>query len=77
MVTLHEARGYELLINPENISGIAEVPPKTHRGARTRVRCFDGEVHLVRESTVKIRAVLRAEIDTLSGALNRLYAGSR
>ena len=69
MVTLHEARGYDIMINPENISGIALVPPL----ARTRVRCFDGEVHLVRESPVKIRALLRAEIQTLSGALDRLY----
>jgi hypothetical protein len=58
----------------ENISGIALVPPETHDGARTRVRCFDGEVHMVRESPVKIRALLRAEIQTLSGALDRLYA---
>ena len=29
---------------------------------------------LVRESPVKIRALLRAEIQTLSGALDRLYA---
>jgi hypothetical protein len=28
---------------------------------------------LVRESPVKIRALLRAEIQTLSGALDRLY----
>jgi hypothetical protein len=74
MVMLHEARGYDVMINPENISGIALVPPETHDGARTRVRCFDGEVHLVRESPVKIRALLRAEIQTLSGALDRLYA---
>ena len=74
MVTLHEARGYDVTINPENISGIAQVPPETHDGACTRVRCFDGEVHLVRESPVKIRALLRAEIQTLSGALDRLYA---
>jgi hypothetical protein len=74
MVTLHEARGYDVMINPENISGIALVPPETHDGARTRVPCFDGEVHSVRESPVKIRALLRAEIQTLSGALDRLYA---
>jgi hypothetical protein len=74
MVTLHEARGYDVIINPENISGIALVPPETHDGARTRIRCFDGEVHLVRESPVTIRALLRAEIQTLSGALDRLYA---
>jgi hypothetical protein len=73
VLTLHEARGYNVMINPENISGIAQVPPETHDGAHTRVRCFDGEVHLVRESPVKIRALLRAEIQTLSGALDRLY----
>ena len=73
MLTLHETRGYNVMINPENISGIAQVPPETHDGARTRVRCFDGEVHLVLESPVKIRALLRAEIQTLSGALDRLY----
>jgi hypothetical protein len=49
----------------------------SHDGARTRVRCFDGEVHLVRESPVKIRALLRAEIHTLSSALDRLYADVR
>jgi hypothetical protein len=63
-----------VIIKPENISGIALVPAETHDGARTRVRCFDGEVHLVRESPVKIRALLRAEIQILSGALDRLYA---
>jgi len=73
VLTLHETRGYNVMINPENISGIAQVPPETHDGARTRVRCFDGEVHLVLESPVKIRALLRAEIQTLSGALDRLY----
>jgi hypothetical protein len=77
MVTLHEARGCAVMINPQNISGVAHVPPETHDGARTRVRCFDGEVHLVRESPVKIRALLRAEIHTLSGALDRLYADAR
>jgi hypothetical protein len=77
MVTLHEVRGYDVMINPENISGIAEVPAETHDGARTRVRCFDGEVHLVRESPAKIRALLRGEIQTLSSALDRLYTGTR
>jgi len=77
MVTLHEVHGYDVIINPENISGIAEVPTETHDGAHTRLRCFDGEVHLVRESPARIRALLRAEIQTLSSALDRLYAGAR
>jgi hypothetical protein len=75
MVTLHEARGYAIMINPGDISGIADVPPGTYHGACTRVRCSDGEVHLVRESSDEIRTVLQAEIVTLSGALDRLYAG--
>jgi hypothetical protein len=75
MVTLHDVRGYAVMINPGHISGIAKVPPGTHHGAYTRVRCLDGEVHLVRESSDEIRTVLQAEIVTLSGALQRLYAG--
>lgn len=77
MVTLHEVRGYDVMINPENISGIAEVPAESHDGARTQVRCLDGEVHLVRESPARIRALLRGEIQTLSSALDRLYTGTR
>jgi hypothetical protein len=75
MVTLHDARGYAVMIDPGNISGIADVPPGTHHGAYARVRCLDGEVHLVRESSDEIRTVLQGEIVTLSGALDRLYAG--